>query len=45
MKSINAFPELEDQRKRYEEAGWKYVDAMTMLDVFDKSVSKDELKR
>ncbi|EFA83732.1 leucine carboxyl methyltransferase [Heterostelium album PN500] len=42
--SINSFPEIKDQRERYLGFGWKRVDVLDMLDVYNYFIEKERVK-
>jgi O-methyltransferase involved in polyketide biosynthesis len=45
LHSLLRFPELEDQEKRYKQAGFGWARARTMLDVFDRYLPQDLVRK
>ncbi len=45
LHSLLAYPELQDQERRYTLAGFEWAKAKTMLDVFDKYLPQDLVRR
>ncbi|GAM21990.1 hypothetical protein SAMD00019534_051650, partial [Acytostelium subglobosum LB1] len=42
--SITSFPEIKDQRNRYLSLGWKRVDVLDMLNIYNQFITKERRK-
>ncbi|EGC37241.1 hypothetical protein DICPUDRAFT_54123 [Dictyostelium purpureum] len=42
--SIESFPEIEDQRKRYNNLGWNKTEILDMREVYNHFINKDRIK-